>query len=181
MNTLLYRNWWALTIKGILSVIFGLIIFLSPGIGAIALAYYFGILAFIAGSFMVVGAVTNKASNPHWGWWLFEGVLDVIFGVIVISYPLMSIAIFILFIGVWAIFMGMAQVISFFTVSAKGKGLFLFGGIISIIFGILLILNPIFGAMSLTMLIGIFVLFYGIFAIMLSFKIKGMTTQTQAV
>lgn len=177
MNTSLYRNWWALTIKGVLAVIFGLIIFLSPGIGAVALAYYFGFIVIFTGIFLIVGAFAHKAANPNWGWWLFEGILDLVFGLIVIAYPLMSIAIFILFIGVWAIFMGASQVISFFTVSSAGKWIFLFSGIISMIFGILLILNPLFGAVSLTMLIGIFVLFYGVFAIILSLKIKGMTAQ----
>jgi uncharacterized membrane protein HdeD (DUF308 family) len=178
MDTSLFRNWWALTIKGVLAIIFGLIIFLSPGIGAVALAYYFGFLAIFAGIFMIVGAFAHKGANKDWGWWLFEGILDIIFGVIILAYPVMSIAIFILFIGVWAIFMGAAQIISFFTLDGSGRGLFLFSGVISVIFGILLILNPILGAVSLTMLIGAFVLLYGIMAVILSFKIKGMRVQT---
>lgn len=178
MNTSLFKNWWALTIKGVLAIIFGLIIFLSPGIGAVALAYYFGFLVIFTGIFMIVGAFAHKSVNQNWGWWLFEGILDIILGIIVLVYPLMSIAVFILFIGVWAIFMGAAQVISFFTTSAGGKWLFLLSGVISTIFGVLLILNPLLGAISLTMLIGIFLLVYGIFAVMLSFKIKGMTAQT---
>ncbi|MCB0724490.1 MAG: HdeD family acid-resistance protein [Ignavibacteriae bacterium] len=179
MNTSLYKNWWALTIKGVLAIIFGLMIFFAPGMGAVALAYYFGFLVIFTGFFMIFAAFAHKSVNQNWGWWLFEGILDIILGVIVISYPLMSIAIFILFVGVWAIFMGISQVISFFTVSASGKWLFLLSGVISTIFGILLILNPLLGAVSLTMLIGAFLLVYGVFAVSLSFKIKGLTAQTQ--
>ena len=112
MNTSLYKNWWALTIKGVLAIIFGLMIFFAPGMGAVALAYYFGFLVIFTGFFMIFAAFAHKSVNQNWGWWLFEGILDIILGVIVISYPLMSIAIFILFVGVWAIFMGISQVIS---------------------------------------------------------------------
>lgn len=177
MDTRLFKNWWALTIKGVLAIIFGLIIFLTPQIGAVALAYYFGFLALFAGMFMIVAAFVHRSSNQNWGWWLFEGILDILLGIIVLAYPVMTIAIFVIFVGVWAIFMGAAQIINFFTVS-NGKWLFLLSGIISVIFGILLILNPLFGALSLTIFIGAFVTIYGIFAVMLSFRIKNLQTQT---
>ena len=176
METKLYANWWGLTLKGVLAVIFGIVAIFFTQSAILGLVLYFGLLAIFGGLFLIIGAFAHKKANPNWGWWLFEGLLDIIFGVMVLAFPAISVQILILFIGLWALFIGVAQIVSSFSVVKEGSGRWfvLINGLLSVIFGFLIVFNPFAGAIAITMIIGIFAVVYGIFAIMTSLQIKNL-------
>jgi len=80
-STLLHtvaRNWWALLIRGIAAVIFGILAWVWPGATWYAIAILFGAYALVDGIFALVAAV--RAAEAHLRWWplLLEGIVGIV-------------------------------------------------------------------------------------------------------
>ena len=82
MVHVLARNWWALLIRGIAAVIFGILAFLWPGITLVVIGILFGAYAFVDGVFAIVAAV--RAAQSHERWWPFvlEGIVGFVIAAI---------------------------------------------------------------------------------------------------
>ena len=152
---------WIITLKGILAIIFGLVALFYPGITLAVLTQVFGFMLLIAGVIFIVGAIFHTKHNPSWSSWLLEGIIDLIIGLIVIVFPIFAIGAFMLIIGIWALLMGLWKIYQAFKFNSQ-KGILLFGGIISLIFGILVIINPFAGAGAVMMVIGVWSIIFGL-------------------
>jgi uncharacterized membrane protein HdeD (DUF308 family) len=84
MLHLLARRWWALALRGLLAVIFGLLTFFVPGITLFALVLLFGFYAILDGVFDIISAI--RAPGAHWPL-LVEGIIGVIAGILAILWP----------------------------------------------------------------------------------------------
>lgn len=152
---------WIVTLKGILAVIFGLIALFYPGGTITFLTLVFGWMLIIAGVVFIVGAILHTKANTNWGSWLLEGIIDLILGLIIIIFPLFAVGVFMILIGIWAILMGLWR----FYLATKfrtQKGLLIFSGVVSVIFGILVLINPFAGAGAVMIVIGIWAIIFGI-------------------
>ena len=67
MATNIYKNWWLLTLKGILAIIFGIFATFVPGVTLITLMIYFGLFIILSGIFLIVGSISHKKNNKKWG------------------------------------------------------------------------------------------------------------------
>ena len=80
--SVLTRNWWLLLVRGIVSVIFGVLAFVWPGITLLALTLLYGAYAFLDGALCLTAAVTgSNDKSTSTGWLLFVGILGVAVGV----------------------------------------------------------------------------------------------------
>ena len=170
METSLFKNWWLLTINGIAAIIFGLIAIFFPDVTLLVLIVYFGILAMFLGAFLMVGAVSNRKKTDMWSLWLVEGVVNLVIGLMLLTYPEVSVKIFLVLLAIWAILLGAIQIISVvgFWSMIRRRWLLLLNGVLGIIFGILIISYPFEGAKVITVFIGIYTLILGIFSIVIS-------------
>lgn len=176
MEISIYKNWWLLAIKGILVTIFGIAAVFFPGVTLATLMIYFGILIVASGLFLLIGAFSHIKDNKHWANWLFEGVLDIIIGIIIIIYPQLTIDLFIIIVGIWAVTVGFTQLFSALRAHKTGRArwLMLLNALIVVIFGIVLFLNPTESSAALTMLVGVFAIVFGIFVTIYSFSLKNL-------
>jgi uncharacterized membrane protein HdeD (DUF308 family) len=80
----------------------------------------------------------------------------------------------ILVIGVWAIITGVLQVIAAWRLRQEIDNEIWLGlaGILSVIMGILFILNPFGGALATVWLIGIYAIVFGVMFMMLAFRVR---------
>jgi uncharacterized membrane protein HdeD (DUF308 family) len=115
----------------------------------------------------IVGGV-RRAS----GWSIALGVLMIIAGMIAIGAPLEAGVVVVIVVGWMAIFNGGAQLFYAFSHEAKHRWLEALLGIIYIIAGIYLLMHPLGGLLALTLLIACFLLVYGIFALVLAFRMR---------
>ena len=97
-------------IRGVLAIIFGLIAFFAPIATAIALAIVIGVFAIVTGVFDIIEAIASRDvldGAPH-----RAGRVSILFGILVLVWPGISLAIFVILVGVWAIVTGVLQVMS---------------------------------------------------------------------
>ncbi len=171
--TSISEYWWILLLRGIISVLFGLAIFAMPGLTLVLLILLFGAFALTDGILLVVNSLMNKKTNDRWWLRLLQGVVAILAGVAVFAWPGISALILLYVIAFNAILGGTFQAISafLFRKAIRGELLLIAGGVISVIFGVLLIMYPQSGALALVKVIGIFETFYGILLMVMSFDL----------
>jgi uncharacterized membrane protein HdeD (DUF308 family) len=175
MVQVLARNWWALALRGLLAIIFGLIALLMPGLTLIALVILFGAYSLVDGVFGVAAAVRAAEAHNRWGWLLVEGIAGILTGIITFVWPSITTIVLLYLIAAWAIVTGVFELIAGFQLRGHlaNEFLLLLGGAASIIFGVLLIAQPAAGALALLWLIGIYALVFGALVLILAFRMRG--------
>lgn len=178
MATVLARHWWALALRGVVAVIFGLIAFFIPGATLVALTVLFGAYALIDGFFSLVAAVRSGGRGEHWWALLFEGIVGIGAAAVTILYPGLTLLVLIYIIGGWAIVTGILEISAAVRLRRfiRGEWLLVLGGIASIVFGILLFLAPGPGAIVLAWWIGAYVFVFGLLMIGLAFRLRRWST-----
>jgi uncharacterized membrane protein HdeD (DUF308 family) len=169
----LATNWWALLLRGIAAVLFGLAALFWPGLTLFVLIVFFGAYALVDGILAIVAGIRGSEGRR----WLLlaEGVLGVLAGLITFFWPGMT-ALFLLFvISAWAIFTGLLKVVMaiFFRREVENAWLMGLSGVLSVLFGVVLAVLPGAGLLSLVWLIGIYALIVGVVLIVLGFRMRG--------
>lgn len=169
MNAIL-KNWWILTIKGLLTLTFGLIAISTPMATMVIITKIFGIIILLSGILLVILSLKIERYFKDRSWRLTEGFIDLMIGLIIISFPNMTISIFISLISIWISFMGILLISNGYRL----RGLYdhywilIFNGILAIAFAILVFTQPFHGMVTLLILIGLQSIVFGGFLIISS-------------
>jgi uncharacterized membrane protein HdeD (DUF308 family) len=167
-------SWWVQLIRGLLAILFGIIAISWPGITLEILVILFGIYVFLFSILAVIFAVFTKEGHKHWWPLLIEALVGIVVGFIVLANPSFAFRVGILIIGVWAIITGIAELI------LSGEDLlFLVIGLISILFGIILLIWSGIATLLLILLIGFYSIVFGIVLCVLSFQIRRFQKEIQ--
>src|SRR5690349_5253718 len=106
----LAHNWWAVLVRGLLAVLFGLVTLTAPGISLAVLVLLFGAYAFVDGAFAIVSAFRRAARSDRW-WLLFiEGVAGVVVGVATLFWPGLTALVLLYMIAAWALVTGVLEI-----------------------------------------------------------------------
>jgi uncharacterized membrane protein HdeD (DUF308 family) len=177
------RSWWALALRGVAAILFGLSAFIWPGLTLAVLILLFGAYVLVDGIFSIVGAV--RASRLHERWWpmAVEGVAGIIAGLIAFFFPGITAIALLLLIATWAIVTGIFEIAQAIQLRQVVSNEWLMGlsGLASIVFGILLIVIPAAGALALVWLIGAYALVFGVLLLILAFRLRGLTGKEMGV
>ncbi len=162
--------WWLVLVQGIFALIIGVLLLIAPGKTTLFIVQFLGIYWLISGIFQIVGIFIDSTA---WGWKLFGGVIGILAGFAVINHPLWSTYlvpnVLVIIIGIAGIFMGIVSLVQAF--QGGGWGVGILGGL-SILFGILLLANPIAATLTLPWVFGVFGVIGGILSIIAAFKLK---------
>jgi len=173
MSAALARNWWAIALRGVFAVLFGLIALLAPGLTLGSLVLLFAAYMVVDGIFDIVAAVRAAKQGERWGWLVFEGVVDLVAGAVAFLVPLATIFAVVLLAAAWAIVSGGMLFAAALRLShTHGRWLMALGGIISVLWGILLIVWPLVGAVVMTLWLGAYALIFGIAMLVLAFRLR---------
>jgi uncharacterized membrane protein HdeD (DUF308 family) len=174
MCALLAQNWWAVALRGVFAILFGLFALFAPGATLLSLAIFFAAYLLVDGVFGIIAAVRAARREERWGLLLAEGVLDIAMGVVAFLFPIGAVFAFVIVTAVWALVTGGLMLAAAFRLSARhGRWWAALSGVASIIFGVLLILAPVTGAVVLAWWAGAYALVFGATLIGLAFKLKG--------
>ena len=169
-----YSNWWFLAVNGIIAFIFGLLLLFFTQEAIATLVFYFGLVVLLSGIAMLVTGVIQLNKEKKAGLLLFESIVTVAVGTIIMFYPQHSLEFFLIVVGVWAVILGIVQLI--IVVNTKGnlaaKNLFLFNGLLTLALGIVLFFDPYSLAAFVIKVIGVFSLIFGCILVYLSFSLK---------
>jgi uncharacterized membrane protein HdeD (DUF308 family) len=173
MNAQLARNWWAIALRGVFAILFGLIALLLTGDTLIALVLLFAAYMLVDGVFAIVAAVRAASQHERWGWLIFEGAVDLIAGAIAVVWPLITIVAFVLLLAAWAIVSGALLVGAALRVhQTHGRWPMALAGIVSVIWGVLLVVWPIIGAVVLTWWLGAYAIVFGVLLLVFAFRLR---------
>lgn len=170
----LARNWWLLVARGVLAVLFGVIAFAWPGVTLGVLVLLFGAYMIVDGVFAIAAGVRALARHERWGALISEGLLDLVAGAIAFSMPILTVFAFIVLAGAWAIISGAVLLWGALRLAGEHRVLMGIGGAVSVIWGLMLFLWPVAGALVLTWWIGGYALFFGVSMIALGMRLRGL-------
>jgi uncharacterized membrane protein HdeD (DUF308 family) len=173
MSAALARNWWAVALRGVFAILFGIIALLLPGATITALVLLFSAYMLVDGIFAIVAAVRAARRHERWGWLVLEGIADLAAGAIAFLWPLITVVAFIYLLAAWAIVSGALMTAAAFRLNVpNGRGWMLFGGVVSLIWGVLLLIWPLAGAVVLTWWIAAYALVFGVALLVLAFRLR---------
>jgi uncharacterized membrane protein HdeD (DUF308 family) len=176
MATDLARNWWLLALRGVLGILFGIVAFVWPGATLAALILVFGAYVFVDGIFAVVAGIGMRRQIDRWWLIVLEGAAGIILGVLTFRSPDTTALVLVTFIAAWSIITGIFEIATAVRLRKliANEWLLILSGVVSIIFGALLIALPGAGAVSIVWLLGAYALLFGILTLMLAFRVRGM-------
>jgi uncharacterized membrane protein HdeD (DUF308 family) len=172
----LARNWWAIVLRGVFAVLFGLGAFLWPGITLVVLVALYGAYLFADGILAVAWALMGRRAGAFpWGVFL-AGLASIVAGVLTFLMPGLTALVLLYLIAAWAIVRGIFEIIAAFHLRREltNEWLLALNGVLSVLFGILLIVAPGAGALTVLWIIGTFAIIVGVVMIMLGFRLKGL-------
>lgn len=177
MLQMLAENWWIFAIRGVAAIIFGVLAFLWPGPTVIVLALLFGAYALVDGVAMLISLIRGDAGARRNAWAVgLIGVLGVAAGIVAVVWPEITALALLFVVAAWSIVTGIMQIIAAIRLRREIEGeLWLgLGGLISVLFGLYLVIFPGPGLLSLVWLVGIWAVIFGIVSLVLAFRLRGM-------
>lgn len=173
LNAVLTRNWWAVALRGVAGIVFGLIALLLPGITMLSLVIVFAAYMLVDGIFAIVSAVRAARRHERWGLLTLEGILNLATAAVVVLWPGLTVLAFVLIVAAWAIVTGGILFAAAFRLDIQhGRWWLALGGLASVVLGVLMIVAPVAGAIVLTWWIGAYALVFGAVLLILAFKLR---------
>src|SRR5688572_5086166 len=156
MAELMARNWWMMVLRGIAAILFGLVVFLWPGLALNVLLLLFAAYALIDGLFALGTAWRNRAAE-HGNWIapLLEGLAGLVVAGLTLLYPGLTAVTLLYIIAVWAIITGVFELYAayHYRKAIQNEAWMGLSGLASIVFGVLLIAYPASGALAVLWMI----------------------------
>ncbi len=169
------RTWWVFLIGGIAAVIFALLAFAQPIAAWLVVAIYFAASILVDGAVNIWGSIRHREKD---GWWimLLIGALGVLVGGYALLNPLVSMAAFVLLVAIQAMLLGAFTIMLGYKVRAvtEKEWLLYVIGALSILFGILVFVNPAVGGISVIWMIASWALVTGLLKIFFAVRIKNL-------
>lgn len=167
----LTQHWWVVLLRGVLAILFGVMAYAWPGVTLAVLVLFWGAYALTDGIFEVIAGIRSK-----WGALTFLGVLGIAAGIVTFVWPGITAITLVWVFAFWAIVAGVLQVSAAIRLrkEVQGEWLWILSGVCMVVLGVLLMLYPGAGALSIIWLIAGLAVVWGILLVMLAFKMKSL-------
>ncbi len=180
MSANLARNWWAIAIRGVAAVVFGIIAVLAPGVTVLSLVIAFSAYAFVDGAMGVVSAVRAAQRGETWTYLAAAGIVSIAAAIVALVWPRLTAVIFVLLIAARELVAGGLMVVSAMQLDADhGRGWLALCGALSFIFGILLAIAPFIAALVLAWWLGVYALAIGVSLLILAYRLRTRHVERQ--
>ena len=171
----LAKNWWAVALRGVFAIIFGILAFALPGVTIATLVILFAAYMLADGVFAIVGAVKAAQQGERWGLFILEGIANILAGIVALLWPAITVLVFVYLIAFWSIVSGLVMVVAAFRLTGEhGRWWMAIAGLLSVVFGILLAMMPIAGAVVLTLWLAAYAVVFGAVLLVASFRLRAM-------
>jgi uncharacterized membrane protein HdeD (DUF308 family) len=169
----LTRNWWVFVVQGVLAVGIGVAAFAAPGPTLAAFIAVFAAYAIVSGALGILAGL-GVPNGPNWALTL-GGVAAIALGAIAIASPDSTAVAAVLLVGIFAIATGVAQIAGAYTLRRFSNTLLLgVSGVVSVAFGVLLLMAPTDGVLTVLWLIGFYAIFAGVMYIGTGLRLRGV-------
>jgi uncharacterized membrane protein HdeD (DUF308 family) len=173
------RNWWALVVRGVLAIIFGILALVWPGLTVVALVALFGAFALVDGILALVAAFRAHGRGRRWGAFALEGLFGIALAGLTFFWPDVTAFALLYLIAAWSVVTGIFEVAAAIRLRKVIRGEFFLGlaGVASILFGILVVVFPGAGAVAIVWAIAIYAILFGILLIAVGLRLRRLRPQ----
>jgi len=164
-----------LALRGIFAVLLGLAAFVLPGVTLALLVALFGAYAVVDGVLAIIAGV--RAAERHERWWspVLKGLAGIAAGVLAFVWPALTALALLYLIAGWAIVTGVLEIVAAVHLHrAHGEWLLVLNGVLSVLFGLLVIVWPGAGVLTLLWLIGTYSIVFGVVLLVLAFRLRNL-------
>ena len=181
MSRELSRNSWMFIVRGIAAIALGVLAFIYPAPTLAALIVVFALYAIFDGVLAIVGGL-SVPGRPSW-WLIAGGVAAIAVGVFTFFQPSTTAVALVLLVGIFAIVTGVAELVTAATVGSLigHRVLLTIAGVVAVAFGLLLIMSPGDGILSVLWLIGFYAIFAGVMNIALGYSLREVSDSMKSV
>ncbi len=174
MNDILTHNWWAIALRGVVAIAFGLVALFLPGLTLLTLVLLFGIYAVVDGAFALAAGIRRREGGSIDWWLILMGVVGIVAGIVAFIRPDLTALALLLLIGGWAVVTGALEVFAAYRLrrEIEGEWLLALDGLLSIAFGVFVLIAPGAGALAVVWLIGLFAIASGVMLVVLAFRLR---------
>lgn len=172
-EALLTQNWWAVGLRGLAALAFGILAIIWPGATLLTLVLLLSLYFLLDGIFAVVAGV--RAARQHERWWPFilEGVADIAAGVVVLLMPGISILALMYLLAIWAIVTGALMIFGGSRlVGGAPRWILVISGVLSVLLGVVMIASPVLGLLALVWWVATYWIAVGVLLLSLAFWLR---------
>jgi len=173
VKSALHRSWWLLLLRGIAAVAFGVLTFIWPQISLVSLILVYGIYALVDGVLALIAAIRGGGFAPRW-WLALGGVISILVAGVAFAWPGLTALVLVYLIGFWSILRGVLEIVGAIRLRNEIANEWSLGaaGVLSVIFGLILVFMPGAGALGLLWLIAAWAVLFGLLLIWVAFKVR---------
>lgn len=176
----LSQNWWLVILRGVLAILFGVFAFVWPGLTLLTAIFMFGIYAVVDGLIAIWTSISRTKDSPRWWTFLLEGLLGIGAGIVALLRPDVATLALIYIIASWAVITGILEIAGAIRLrnEISNEWLLGFSGLVSIILGVFLFLQPLAGSFAIIWTIAAYALIFGVLLIILGFRLRNWKAPT---
>lgn len=170
------RRWWVMLLRGLAAIVIGIIAMAWPGITLLALVALFAVFSILDGVFGIVLGFRGEADGTVWWTMVILGLLSLAAGIVAIAWPGLTLWVLVTVIAVWAIVRGVFEIYAAIRLRHEidDEWILGFSGLMSVVFGLLIMWRPGAGLIAIALLIGAYMMALGIFGVALSLRLRSM-------
>lgn len=173
MGNQISKLWYMPLFKGIIMILLAILIYMSPGGTLLAWALYVGMGVVIAGVLLIYQGLTLRSADQNWRWKVFEGILDIFLGFMLMANPVITAAVIPVVIGFWGAMTGILLFVGGIA-GKEGKAIRLLFGILIFILATFIMFNPVSAALTTVVWIAILLLLSGTTNLLLAFRVRSL-------
>jgi uncharacterized membrane protein HdeD (DUF308 family) len=170
------KRWWVLLLRAIAAIVAGICAMAWPGITLLALVFVFAAFSIIEGIFGVILGIRGEADGTVWWTMVALGVLAIASGVVAFAWPGLTLLVLVTIVAASAFVRGAFEIYAAIRLRHEIDDEWILGlsGLLSIIFGGLIMFRPGAGLVAIALLIGAYMLAVGILGVALSLRLRKM-------
>jgi uncharacterized membrane protein HdeD (DUF308 family) len=171
VETSFRQHWGLMLFLGIVTLVVGAIMLFWPGKTVIVVAWLVAIWLVVSGVFQIIRGFRRGLSGGMRALLFISGGLSLILGLIAMGGSYQAADILAILVGISFLFAGFEQLFSVGE-SREGRGWRIFGGIVMLIGGFVVLLWPGISLATLAWVLGIWLVIGGIFWIIAAFSLR---------
>ncbi len=175
------NHWWVIAVSGVLAIVFGILALVWPQVTLLALVYVFAAFVVADGLVTLYFSIATRKEDERWGMLAASGIVEIVLGVLIFIWPQITAQVFVFLVAAWAIITGVFEIMAATELRnvIENAWLLILTGLLSLAFGVLLVIYPGAGAISLVWIIGFYAILNGILEIVFAFRLHDMANKVQ--
>jgi uncharacterized membrane protein HdeD (DUF308 family) len=169
-------------VSGVLAVIFGIVALAWPGITFESLVLVFGAFALVDGLFALALGLWAAGADEDWWPMVLTGIVGIAIGVLTFTRPTDMALALVYAVGIWALVTGLLEIVAAIQLRKfiSTEWLMAVGGVLSIVFGVLVLAQPVTAAIAITYLFGVYAILSGVSEVGFGMRLHGLAEPAPA-